>query len=35
MQPDLIEVWIAAWAVEAADRGLDRHSAAFWKGAWG
>lgn len=33
MPPDLVDVWIAAWEVEAADRGLERHSAAFWEGA--
>jgi hypothetical protein len=33
MPPDLVDVWIIPWEVEAADRGLERHAAAFWEGA--
>ena len=33
MPPELAEQWIRAWEVDAADRGLERHTAAFWDGA--
>jgi hypothetical protein len=33
MPPDLVDVWIVAWEVEAADRGIERHPRAFWDGA--
>jgi hypothetical protein len=33
MAPELADVWVAAWEVEAADRGLERHSPAFWTDA--
>jgi hypothetical protein len=31
--PELVELWIRAWELEAGDRGLDRLTAAFWDGA--
>jgi hypothetical protein len=33
MAPELAEVWVATWEVEAASRRLERHSPAFWAGA--
>jgi hypothetical protein len=35
LPPELADVWIAAWEVEAADRGIERYSAAFLGGCPG
>jgi hypothetical protein len=30
---DLVDVWLAAWEIEAVERGLHRTTGAYWDGA--
>ena len=34
LSPDTAERWVAQWETEAALRGLDPHTRAFWAPAW-
>jgi hypothetical protein len=33
MPTDAVDVWIAAWEIEASGRGLHRLTGAYWDGA--
>jgi hypothetical protein len=34
MNPESAEHWVAVWEAEAARRGLDGRTAAWWEPAW-